>query len=316
MHTLSWNGLDLHLQSHNVQVGSHQLELRRCYRDAKGTPVLLVPGFLETTQIFLPGKDHTGGLAPFLAAQGYDVYLLELRGKGGSWPRTNSNAEWGLHQAVCEDIPAHLVAIEKLRPGVPQFWVGQGLGSLLLLGAYARIKNLYTPLLGIAHFSPARRLHPATRRQTFEYKLFNLTASLSCLFRGFATRPFADTAARESAGAYQGWRQWRNDGHWLDPEDQFDYGAALAAIDLPPSLYLANQQASVWGNVQDCRRWLGELGPHDACLMVIGKAGGNQQNYSGNGLLRHAASCEDHFLQLQDWMRSLEQPTIANAVHA
>lgn len=302
INNILWNGIRLRIQSYNVLVGDAQLQLKRCFRNSEGVPILMVSGFLETSEVFMP-KNAESGLAPFLASQGYDVYLLELRGKGDSWPSIGRRSNWGLHEVICEDIPAHLGMIEKLRPGVPQFWLGHGLGSLILTAAYARSEPLPARLLGIVHISAGRLRQLDTWQKTLRYRAWLVAFSLQRFTRGFVSIPFKDPIRRETRQAFSTYLKWLNAPEWEDPEDGFNYGHALQNKTLPPSLYFANHQRHLWGNVQDCRRWLEELGKHDARLVTVSKNGGNDRNYSHTSVLRNPCACTDHFLQLQAWLQ-------------
>ncbi len=320
MHNFTWNGLRLRIQSLNVQVGSNQLELRRCFRNAEGTPILLLSGFLDSSQIFLPNFNSStqdkGGLAPFLASEGYDVYLADLRGKGNSWPQASRRADWGLHEAICEDIPAHLSMIEKIRPGVSQFWMGQDLGSLLLLATFARGHTVqdssqtsvssplarHSPVLGMAHFSASRRRTNENWMMKSKYSSWNAYCTFSRVMAGYIGLPFGESVSRETIGAFGTWRQWQSAEERQDPVDNYDYRQALTASALPPSLYFANDEHELWGSRTDCRALIRELGPLDGRMIIVGKKGGNDRNYSINGLLRHPASRQDHFVQLKNWL--------------
>lgn len=303
MQSLNWRGTRLIVQPHNVQVGSNQLELRQCFRDGKetGPPLLMLAGFLNTSDVFLPHQNN-GGLAPFLASLGYDVYLAELRGRGNGWPAVGPRADWGLHQAICEDIPAHLETIEKLRPGEAQFWLGEGLGGVLLTAAYARLDALSAPLMGLVHLGAARRCRIDSWTKALHHRSWFLGTGLTRLFRGYAAFPFGEASRRETRASLANWQEWQCSDEWLDPVDGFDYREALRRKELPPSLYIANRRSVLWGNIGDCRRWVEELGPHDARLVTVGKSEGNQRNYSHSDLLQHPAACSDHYLQLQAWL--------------
>lgn len=301
---------NLQIQSHNVQSGTVHLELRRCnLGSASGTPLLLVPGFLQTNDVFMPTKGE-GGLAPFLAGLGYDVFMAELRGRGKSWPEISRGADWGVHEAICSDLPAHLCMIERLRPGVPQVWLGQDFSSLLLLGRFAR-GDLAAPVEGMIHLG-ASRLRMPEGRGRWAHSLFSLAARLSVATRGFVARPGQD-GCKETRSTLDCLLNWQSEEAWLDPADDFDYAAALQAAPPPPSLYVANERSSLWGRVEDCRRLIGEMGAHDARIVSIGRRGGNQRNYSHRALVQHPAAHDDHFLQIQDWLqeRSTTKPAHA-----
>jgi hypothetical protein len=306
MHNITWNGIRLRTQSYNVLVAEHQLELKRCYRDPNGIPVVMVPGFLENSQVFLPTNNTEAGLAPYLASLGYDVYLAEMRGKGNSWPNIGRRSNWGIHEAVCEDIPAHLGMVEKLRPNTPQFWIGQGMGGLLLSCSYARIEALLSPVMGIAHFAAARQCCLSSWRQTLNYQLWLTGMVLGNVVNGYVGNPFTDPVRRETRHTWKVWKRWHRGEAWLDPVDKLDYKEALQHKPLPPSLYIANHKKDLWGNINDCRAWVHELGPHDGRLVMISKPGGNSHNYSSRNILRHPAACDDHYVQLRAWLAEKE----------
>lgn len=292
MHTISWRGTRINIKSQTVQVASHQLELRRCFREGKeplGPPIVAVAGFLETIDLFFAAKGE-GGLVPFLAALGYDVYLLELRGRGRSWPTTGKESDWGFEQNIEEDLPAHLQAIARLRPGEPQFWLGQGTGSLLLHSLYERRPKGSPRVLGMIHFAANRALTLDSRRKSLAYRHWWFSMRTMALFLGYVGRPFSDPPHRETRQSLLTLRQWEQE------------TMPVQNGDLPPSLYFASEQAPLWGNPGDCRRWIHSLGPHDARLMAVGKQGGNRRNYSHRELLQHPDACDDHFLQIQQWL--------------
>lgn len=108
---------------------------------------------------------------------------------------------------------------------------------------------------------------------------------------------------RETRSSLDWLLDWQHADDWLDPVDGFDYAAALEALPPPPSLYLINERASLSGRVEDCRRWISEMGAHDARIVSVGRRGGNQRNYSHRELVQHPAAVDDHFLQIGDWLQ-------------
>ncbi len=96
-------------------------------RVASGPAVLLVPDLGMGREAF----DSDGkGLAPFLARQGRDVFVLEPRGHG----RSETPEGWGLEEVVRFDLPAAVAAIAQEREG-PVDLVVHGWSGTLALGA-------------------------------------------------------------------------------------------------------------------------------------------------------------------------------------
>ncbi len=315
MSTFPWGDSRLTLEEHTVQVaGGHQLQLRRCYKasykenDRRGVPVFLVAGFGQDSSIFLP-ESTQAGLAPYLASCGYDVFVAELRGKGRSWPHVTRHADWGLHELITEDIPAHLNTLAKLRPGEPQIWVGHGLGSLLLLGCYARLDITPAPLLGMVHFAAGRCCQLTSLDKTLRYMTWQWGCETSAaLFGCVNATGLGHQVHADSRKVYQQWRHWQQSINWLDPDDQFDYRVALQRKALPASLYFSLRDSGLWGSAEDTRLLLKELGTHDARLVGLGKAQGNHRNYTAQSLLTHHDAVRDHFETLKDWLDELQNP--------
>ena len=93
-----------------------ELHLRRVYRDPEGPPIFLLHGSIENGRIFYSEKGK--GLAPYLAAAGFDLYVGDLRGRGLSRPRIGRSSAYGQTEAITEDIPAFLGEIRRRRVGL------------------------------------------------------------------------------------------------------------------------------------------------------------------------------------------------------
>ncbi|TQV78701.1 hypothetical protein FKG94_11775 [Exilibacterium tricleocarpae] len=302
MQTINWQQTQLELNDYRVNVtGGHQLQLKQCYRQAGGPPVLLLAGFLNDASLFFTPVAE-GGLAQYLAAAGFDVYVAELRGKGGSWPAVNRKSETGLHEAITEDLPAHIDKIAQLRPGEPQCWIGEGLGSVLLAATYARLEQTPAPVLGMAHFAAGRYCELTSWPQTLAYMTWQWRWRLSSIASGYIKRGWR-APTRESRVSAQNWQTWQQQVDWCDPVDGFDYRRAIRRKGMPPSLYFAARNQILWGALDSTRLWIRELGNHDARLLGLGKASGNLSNYSARTMVTSAKACEDHFPQLLGWLR-------------
>ena len=61
-----------------------QLHLRHIWTKPGGVPIFMLHGLIENGLIFYTEKGK--GLACYLAEQGFDVYVADLRGRGKSTP--------------------------------------------------------------------------------------------------------------------------------------------------------------------------------------------------------------------------------------
>jgi pimeloyl-ACP methyl ester carboxylesterase len=111
----------------------------------------------------LPGV----GLPWRLAAEGWDVWLGELRGGRSARGPSGRAAGWTPAHKLAEDVPALLAAVREASGGQRVALVGHSLGGLLALlaagtapdgglGAVRAIVTLCTPGFGCGHHSPRK----------------------------------------------------------------------------------------------------------------------------------------------------------------
>lgn len=97
-----------------IDDGENQLHLRHIWKNNGGVPIFMLHGLIENSFIFYTEKGK--GLACFLAEQGFDVYVGDLRGRGKSHPAINAKSSFGQHEAITRDIPLFLEKIQSLNP--------------------------------------------------------------------------------------------------------------------------------------------------------------------------------------------------------
>src|SRR4026208_2216064 len=112
------------------------LHLKRFCGNPLGPVIFMLHGTIENGRIFY--SKNGKGLAPFLAKQGYDVFVADLRGRGLSTPSISRNSKFGLTECIQEEIPAFLDEIKKIRGDAPLHWIAHSWGGILLLSYYAR----------------------------------------------------------------------------------------------------------------------------------------------------------------------------------
>ncbi len=102
------------------------------------TPVLLCHGLL--TNRFNMDLDESHSLARFLMRSGFDTWVMELRGHGGSRRlATNGNRpyDWTIDEYVQIDLPAAVDYVNRSTGGRGVHWVGHSLGGMILYAACA-----------------------------------------------------------------------------------------------------------------------------------------------------------------------------------
>ena len=296
-----------------IPVGhGHQLHMKRIVGSETGTPVLLLHGLVESGRIFYSDQgSKRQGLAYLLAAKGYDVFIADLRGKGRSWPAVQSLKDYGLHEAIIEDMAALVYSVRKKRKDQPMIGLTHSWGGVLLLSFLSRFPDKRDQFAGLVHFGCKKttQLDNFSKRALFEWiwaRGFNKISQ----WRGyFPATSLKVGSANEAKRYFEQCMQWMLHSDWLDPEDGFDYGAAAKRAHLPPSLYFASDQDQYYGNPDDVRDFMQNLGPHDGRMVTLGKHLGSRHNYGHVSMLMHHDADQDHFELLYQWLDEITQST-------
>ncbi|MBA6355559.1 alpha/beta fold hydrolase, partial [Colwellia sp. BRX8-3] len=119
--------------------GDHQLHLRHIWQQKGGTPIFMLHGAIENGLIFYTKKGK--GLACYLAEQGFDVYVADLRGRGESTPRIDKHAVHGQFEAITEDIPHFINYIFQVTQQKIHL-VAHSWGGVLLASTLARFPKI------------------------------------------------------------------------------------------------------------------------------------------------------------------------------
>lgn len=302
MHT-ALNSAASTTQSIYISTGNQQLHLARFCGNEKGMPIFLVHGSIENGKVFY--SDSGKGLAPWLAAKGYDVFVADLRGRGESKPRVDASAKWGLREILKEDFPAMLQEIVRLKGELPQHWMGHSWGGVLQLAYLARWQTP-APLASLTFFGSKRRIGTWSPKKMMmvDGAWGSMGAMLTRTYGYLPAKKWKLGSDDESALSYRETQRWVVEKQWLDPRDGFDYAAALKTQALPPALYMTGAGDKVIGNPIDVHRLMLETGidqPNQ--LMVVGKNSGFQHDYGHINLLTHPEAPTDVFPKIENWLR-------------
>ena len=153
-----------------------------------------------------------------------------MRGKGKSWPAINQHSDFGFHELVTEDIPALAATVKRLGGGREQTWITHSLGGPLAAAAWRAPGAEPLGVRQLAHFAARRQIRATgLRRRLMVDLLWNRIGRLAVAFEGYlpATALGLGTA-REAKRCFHDGINWSAREQWLDPEDGFDYGEALA----------------------------------------------------------------------------------------
>lgn len=297
-------GVELLQESIFLPIGKgnrlHLLRIRKPDPDrgTEGAPVLMVHGAIANGRVFHSGSGK--GLAPFLAREGFDVYVADLRGRGRSEPPVSAGSEFGQTEAIIEDLPAFVDAIRARRGDIPQVWIGYSWGGVLLGSFFARFPQ-YRGLcrgmvcLGTKRVVQARGWEPFFKVQLVWKRVLPFVAARA----GYApARELGIGSDNESLASLLQCVEWVKPGPWVDPGDGYDYAGAAKGAEFPPALFLAGGQDRALGNPRDVREWIREAGFKEYEFEVI-------PGLNHEGLVTDPEASRRHFRRIAQWLSRL-----------
>ena len=285
-----------------------QLHLRRLADNPDGPPVLLLHGLLEDGTLFYTQAGR--GLAHFLAEQGYDTFIPDLRGKGRSWPPVTGWASYRVGDAVTQDIPTILQRIYNIKGCMPKYWFAHAWGGVLASCFLARYPEYRSNINGLIYFGSHRVSDNRNLSQLIWLDgLWSWLGKVFTRFKGYIPgRRLGIGVENEFLGMQQDSLSWLHGNPWVDPTDQFNYGEALSqGLGYPPALYFASSSDLAYCNAKDVKGFIRELGSHNGRLVVLGENEGNKQNYTHISMLTHADAVHDHFPFMINWMLEMNR---------
>jgi len=278
------------------------LHIKRFSRQQQGPPVLLLHGSIENGRIFYSQSGK--GFAPYLAGQGYDVFVVDLRGRGKSKPSISRRSTFGLSHTLQEDFPAIINKIQALKGQVPQFWGAHSWGGVLMLAYLAR-PAVPVQVQAMVFFGSKRRISIWNLKKFFMIDvIWNWLSKAVVAFAGsLPAKRMGIGADSETRLTHRQTHAWVVEKKWRDWHDGFDYAAALQAMQLPPALYLTGAQDKVLGHPVDVLKLMQETGCQNCKFMVLSKANGNLHDYGHIDILTHPDAVRDHFPLVVDWYK-------------
>lgn len=293
----------IHQESLFIKKEGYQLHLKRIYQNESGIPCLLIHGSIENGKIFYSKSGK--GLAPWLAEQGYDVFVPDLRGKGQSTPAVDKNATHGQWEAINEDIPSFIQKLRELKGDLPMHWMAHSWGGVLLHSYLARYGN--PKVDSMVFFACKRDVKVINLKRFINIDiLWNLGGRYLTWRYGFMpmTR-FGIGSENEPRNFFKQVNKWVYSRKWIDPIDDFNYGEALLKADVPPTLYLSGKFDTHAGHAKDVKRLMKQAGNRVTDKFVLlGKKEGFKHNYAHNNLLTHKDAPNDHFPMVLDWIKN------------
>ncbi|MFY8299264.1 alpha/beta fold hydrolase [Pseudoalteromonas sp. SS15] len=289
--------------SHFIPFENDQvLHLRHIYNpENKGDAVFFLHGAVENGKIFY--TESNKGLAPFLAAQGYQCFVADLRGRGQSLPKISSSSQYGQTEAILEDIPTMLNFVKAQTGHFPKFWVAHSWGGVLLNSYLARYPEHKEYVSACGYFGTKRSLfnnHPSKLLQA--NLIWYTLAPLLSKRKGYLdARKLKWGSDNETVKSHYQSMQWAKKKPWIDSDDGFDYASAIENISLPPILHIAGTKDKALAQPIDIQAFIEESGKGIQDLRIYGKKYGHKIDYDHINMLTSPHAHSDQFKELLDW---------------
>lgn len=269
------------------------------------TPVIwLLHGAIENGRIFY--SDSGKGLACFLARAGYTVYVSDLGGRGQSSPPISRSTPYSQTETLLKELPAIQTYLQAMHPQQPLFWLAHSWGGVLFFAHLARLGRVPAALAGVVCLGSKRQVLVKNwdRLIQIEGVWKRFAYLLTALYGYLPAKAWKLGSDSESRLSHHQSVCWVKPGTWIDPEDGFDYCAALKNLDLPPALFLTGVADTCLGHAQDVQTFMAELHHPQAEFRLVGQAQGYLHDYDHINLLTHPDAPQDHFLQIADWLQA------------
>lgn len=263
-------------------------------REPLSTPVILIHGSYSTRSFWVSDKGI--GLGVFLADQGFDVWIPELRGHGLS-PKGDSFSEITAEDQIRYDLPAIQDAVYSLT-GTPAFWIGHSFGGLFILAALSVSWLDQNRMGSIVTFGSQISLGDRY------LKIPPVAWTLSALLRAMGNFPaprFGLGPEVESAGTMIETIRWKKfRGTWTNSEGT-SYWDGLEKITIPVMTYAAANDKN--DPPAGCRKIHKMLGSMDKMFMVLGKDNGFLKDYDHVGMVVSKQAQEEVWPDLAGWLK-------------
>ena len=293
----------IHQESLHVPLNHDcSLHLRHIYNPhARGDAVFMLHGAVENGKIFY--TESNKGLAPFLANKGYECFVADLRGRGGSIPKISANSEFGQTESILEDIPTMLNFIKTKIGKFPRFFVAHSWGGVLLNSYLARFPEQINQVDACVYFGTKRSLynnHPSKLLQA--NLIWYILAPFLSKRKGFLdAKRLKWGSDNETVKSHYQSMQWAKKKPWIDSDDGFDYGSAIKELELPPTLHVAGVKDKALAQPIDIEMFIEECGKGLQTMRIFGKSWGHKHDYNHIDMLTSPHAKDDQFKDLLDW---------------
>jgi len=296
-------------------------------------PVICSHGMAGTHLIYDLHPDYS--LARYLANRGFDTWLVDLRGRGDSWPDAGPSRrlQWSFDDFVEHDVPAAIGQVCETSGGDQAFWLGmemsgQALYAAAILGKAGQIRGAVTfgsPILTPSHAQvPGVNAAPqASWRGRVPFRsgsrfagpvlAYGRSPQLESSFRACNTDPvvparyFRNGIPDEATDLVDQFRGWIADGVMASRDRSEIYSNRLAEVKLPLLLFAA--AADLQRPPEAVAEAFEQFGSPDKTLVRAGIEEGFGVDFGHDDLLAGRASPAEIYPIVGDWLAArADQP--------
>lgn len=270
-------------------------------------------------------------VAQYLADAGFDCFIAEWRGTGGSRgaPRGKRATDYRIDDHVMLDAPAFVEAVLQMTGAPRLFWVGHSLGGLI---GYAVAQGpVGEKLAGLATLgSPAFFRYPAYMRHvmrlarvlSFPFALRQRVFSVATApFLGHFTLPLTDVVMNPlairpamqrrlyaqvitsiSRGVVLQFHDWLSHDAFRSSDHSVDWRAGLSRLKVP--LLVAGGAKDGLAPRDVVEEAFETAGSEDKTLMIFGTANGDRLDYGHGDLILGERAPEEVYPRLRAWLQT------------
>lgn len=276
-----------------------------------GLPILCWHGAIESGRIF---HSRSGkGMAPWLARQGHEVMVIDQRGRGSASPRPARGVSFSQREVIIDEVATALATCLNLSGQSRCHIMAHSWGGVLIAAHLARVPSSRERVASQVYFGTKRRVRVQNPSKWLYIDLiWKGLAPLARRMCGYLpARSLRWGSDDEYAASHADSVAWVRETAWRDPEDGFDYAAALAHGGLPPTLHLAGHRDRALGHPRDVTRFVEECGPHRHAVRVLGCENGQGRDYGHLDMLTHPDAVKDVYPQALAWCQAHQGDTVS-----